>query len=69
MFKTFLPLLSGHASYMLLVSLALRSRLRKRAPGTLSIGINRSGVFGDEINPLCRRWIKRRLFGRRAQGL
>jgi hypothetical protein len=41
--------------YMLLVSLTLRSRLRERAPGTLSLGTSRSGVFGGEINLLCRR--------------
>jgi hypothetical protein len=41
--------------YMLLVGLTLKSHLRERFPDTLSIGASRSGVFGDEINLLCRR--------------
>jgi hypothetical protein len=41
--------------YMLLVSLTLKSQLRERFLDTLSIGASRTGVFGDEINLLCRR--------------
>jgi hypothetical protein len=48
-------LLNLDLRYMLLISLTLRSHFRKRVPRTLSLGTSRSGVFGDEINLLCRR--------------